>query len=302
MTSIDAKTFLSTLFPPALLAPDEVVVVGHEAEFTSRDTGEAVQYFKHFDAAGRRSFGGGKPWCFCVSTVHAPPPGEKLRRRRRDLSRAWVLVLDDIGTKAAEPPVAPSYALETSAGNYQWGYLLDPLPVNEGSAGPALFDGCLKALADAGFNDPGCRGAARMVKLPGAVHRTGFEARVTYWDDCAWTLEGLMAEMGVKPARVGRQGAVKPGQYSVLDEVPDPLLAWLRDQGRLLGGYTADWVHIECPWRDTHTDGAQGASSTSYSPDGYGREGRQFKCMHGHCSHRAMGDFLQWAHSMGYRQ
>ena len=33
-------------------------------------------------------------------------------------------MLDDIGTKCKEPPVEPSWKLESSRGNEQWGYIL----------------------------------------------------------------------------------------------------------------------------------------------------------------------------------
>ena len=33
-----------------------------------------------------------------------------------------VLVLDDVGTKSKEPPLAPTWKMETSEGSFQWGY------------------------------------------------------------------------------------------------------------------------------------------------------------------------------------
>jgi hypothetical protein len=59
-------------------------------------------------------------------------------------------------------------------------------------------------------------------------------------------------------------------------------------------GHNDQWVHVECPWRDQHTDGAQGASSTSYSPMDYGRAGAGFKCLHGHCADRDVADFMTY--------
>jgi hypothetical protein len=39
-----------------------------------------------------------------------------------------VMVLDDIGTKSKVPPLAPTWIMETSPGNYQWGYVLSEQP------------------------------------------------------------------------------------------------------------------------------------------------------------------------------
>ena len=36
-----------------------------------------------------------------------------------------VMVLDDIGTKSKTPPIEPTWKMETSPGNYQWGYAFD---------------------------------------------------------------------------------------------------------------------------------------------------------------------------------
>ncbi|MEY3782631.1 MAG: hypothetical protein RIS97_809, partial [Pseudomonadota bacterium] len=34
-----------------------------------------------------------------------------------------VMVLDDVGTKSDVPPLAPTWKMETSPGNFQWGYV-----------------------------------------------------------------------------------------------------------------------------------------------------------------------------------
>lgn len=298
MDHITPKQFLNSVFPPGELQPDERVCVGHSATHFNKATGVRKDYFKHYDAAQKRSFPKGLAWYYCVSTVH-PVPGEPLRRRLCDLAWAWVLVADDIGTKATELPVAPTYILETSAGNYQWGYALHPVDVSD-PHGAAHYDACLRALAEAGYSDPGVRGASRMMRLPGSLHRTGFVARVVHWaPHLHWDLGDLMTALGVTPMPA-RVTAARPGKYDVLADVPDPLLDWLRREGWLLGGTSGDWVHMECPWRSFHTDGAQGSTSTSYSPEDFGRGGRQFKCMHGHCAGRGIAELLTWAHSRGY--
>jgi hypothetical protein len=204
-----------------------------------------------------------------------------------------VLVLDDIGTKADEPPVPPSYVIETSAENYQWGYLIEPYDVSS-PAGQAYYDSCLYSLGEAGLSDPGMRSASRLARLPGSLHRTGFVAKIWDWHPSrVWDLVELMALMDIPLKEPRKVRALKPGKHVTLDTVDDPVYLWLAAQGLVLG-HNDSWIHIECPWRASHTDGAQGSSSTAYSPMDYGREGVGFKCLHGHCVNNDAADFMTW--------
>ena len=180
-----------------------------------------------------------------------------------DLSRTWVLPCDDIGTKAMDPPVAPSYILETSPQNFQWGYFIDPDDAADG-----MVDSCLVGLAQAGYNDPGCRGAHRVVKLPEAVHRSGFVTVCHHWEpERSWPLAELMDLMEVKPARKALN---------------------VNDRG---------YVEIECPWGESHSDGR--LDGAGYSPLDYVTAGRTFSCFHAGCASRSWVEFLRWVSSEG---
>lgn len=65
----------------------------------------------------------------------SPHTGEPMLRNTRDAFKFMpVVVLDDIGTKVPESniPLEPSYIIESSEGNYQYGYLLaEPIEVYE---------------------------------------------------------------------------------------------------------------------------------------------------------------------------
>ena len=58
---------------------------------------------------------------YCVSSV---VPGRRLSRKTA--RRLFALPIDDVGTKGTPPSLPPSYAIETSPGNWQYGYLLSP--------------------------------------------------------------------------------------------------------------------------------------------------------------------------------
>lgn len=299
MHAITATEFIETIFPPGELDGAKVVLC-HPDSFTGTD-GQPVQFFRNYAADEgrnrilRRVDRRDRDWYYCVSSVWPRPDGG-IRRTKADLADAWVLVLDDIGTKAVAPPVAPSYILETSAGNHQYGYLLEPLPVGAAGAGGRYYDACLLGLARAGFNDPGCRSASRVMRLPGSLHSTGWVSVVRAWSPGrVWALEALMGEMGVEPAanllKSTHARVMLPGGGTPLAQSCDPIYHALVAQEAVLG-HGREWVYVVCPWRATHTDGAQGATSTAYSPEDYGFSGRGFKCLHGHCTGRTLTDFM----------
>lgn len=300
MDGITADEFLSTVFPPDLLLPDERVVVAHPASFVSRETGETVDYFRQLNyRAGVLTPGLG--WYFCVSTVRAQR-SRQVKKRLEDARTAFVLVVDDVGTKSKQPPGAlASYTLETSAGNFQYGYLIEPWDVSQPETAH-FYDMCLVSLAAAGFNDPGFRSATRLARLPGSVHKSGFVARLETWGpDRVYTLPELMALFDV-PMVAGRPRRAReraPGVLTSLIDVTDPLFHWLNVSGRLKS-HNEDFVFMDCPWRAGHTDGKQGPTATGFSPRGYGRYWeRGFKCLHGHCAGYGVREFEEWARGLG---
>lgn len=300
---IDVEQFLTTIFPPDELSEDEIPLLAHPESFVK--DGETIHYYNQMVATPnhiRQVAEQDNGWLYCVSTVVRPARGEKARRRLQDLRNAWVIVLDDIGTKSAIPPVEPSFIVETSEGNFQYGYLLEPVPVHKPERA-AYFDACLMGLAAAGFNDPGCRTPSRVMKLPGAVHKSGFVTRVVRWEPgLVWELEDLMHKMGVEPGAL----RVRPVRRDVdtgvgLVDVDDTVLDYLAERGLITGHNNDEWCHIHCPWEDEHSSGdpEQPGSSTSYSPLDYGMYGRQFRCLHGHCEGRGVRELLEWAKSEG---
>jgi len=75
-----------------------------------------------------------------------------------------VMVLDDVGTKAAVPPLEPTWKMETSEGSFQWGYVFNEQPTK------ADFSAAIIAIAEAGYTDKGAINAVRNFRLPGSVN------------------------------------------------------------------------------------------------------------------------------------
>ena len=68
---------------------------------------------------------------------------------RKNCEYVVVLMLDDIGTKSKTPPLEPTWKMETSPGNFQWGYAFSEQPTK------GAFSAAVRAIAEAGYTDPG---------------------------------------------------------------------------------------------------------------------------------------------------
>lgn len=107
-------------------------------------------------------------WYFTLST-YKPKDGD-YRRRKDQFCRAFGVMLDDIGTKAAPrerlDACPPSYLIETSAGNHQAGYLFDQ-PCEDLARVEALQE----SLVNAGLCDAGAKGpSARVGRMPVGIN------------------------------------------------------------------------------------------------------------------------------------
>lgn len=291
---VSISDFLQEAFAPNTLPDDERICIGVGEGGTKSVSGTATNIAKLVP--------GETELYVCLSTVALPATlSAPLRRRAEDVRYAYMLVFDDIGTKSTAPPVAPSYKLQTSikAGkpNFQWGYFLTAFDVSS-REGRAYFDGCLVAAAGAGWNDPGLRSASRIVRIPGALHKSGFVATITDWHpQRVWDLPELMAQLGLDPEAVALPPAVShEGAVFDLTQIEDPILDWLRAENLYLAPAGNGFLDIVCPWADSHTDARVEAG---YSPLNYGVAGRQFKCLHGHCQDKHTPAFLAWVESMG---
>ena len=119
-------------------------------------------------------------------------------------------MLDDVGRKVASArlTLAPSWRLETSAGNCQAGYLLrEPLTDS------VIADRLMSAIIEAELCDPGATGpTTRLARLPVAVngkYNPPHRCRLTVWSpDLRYSIEelyvGFELDMASQPAGPGR--------------------------------------------------------------------------------------------------
>lgn len=198
------------------------------------------------------------------------------------------MMLDDIGTKATTPPLEPTWIMETSEGSYQWGYAFSEQPTK------GEFTAAMRAIADAGYTDPGATNAVRNFRIPGSINlkpgRNEFAARlVEFHPDREFTLSEICNALGVVPRDAD---TAAPVAFKLRDTGTDSVLEWLNGAGLVLSSENAEgWLGVVCPNHVEHTDGQIEAR---YMP-----LNRAFCCYHAHCEHLDSRTFLNWVHENG---
>jgi hypothetical protein len=202
-----------------------------------------------------------------------------------------VMVLDDVGDpeKAPNTPtVPPTWIIETSEGSYQWGYTFSEQPTK------GEYAAAIRAVADAGYTDPGACNPVRNFRLPGSINlkpnKNRFAARlVEFHPEREYTLAELCAGLGVTPAPADSL-TLRPIRLS--DDGADDVMAWLSGQGLLLSRPNPQgWAGVICPNSGEHTDG---------NPEGrYNPAMRAYCCLHSHCLEFDSHTFLDWVAEQG---
>lgn len=241
---------------------------------------------------------------FTISTFKALEENGRIKavRRKSHFLLGHCVVVDDVGTKvtrdAATKLPAPSWRLETSPGNEQWGYILDR-PCDDG----ALFSGTLALMVAKGLSvdgtDPGMKGVTRYVRLPVGVNRKtkygtlGITCRMQEWaPERHYSIAALLEGFGATEddARALAEGVGGAGRVAAPED--DFRLKALDRAGlyrRPIAGKLG-WHEVECPWLSNHSDGDDSGTAVFVKEDGsYG-----FKCHHGGCDGKHFDDVDTW--------
>jgi Family of unknown function (DUF5906) len=245
---------------------------------------------------------------FCVSLMDTPGV-----RRKANFVALHVLALDDVGPKI-DPDKAlkllgtPTYQLETSPGNQQWGYVLDP-PITGLARAEALINNTIKALVG-NAPDPGMAGVTRLMRLPigsNTKYTPAFKCRMVRTNGATRDPADLERDIPVAvqsqiqpapdPEPFDPFDAAAPGPAPVPGPAPgpgpnrrpvEPTLRAMRKLGMVLGNERkasqgTGW-DVRCPWVHEHTPSTAVDTGTMYF------RGGGFRCWHGHCQDRKPED------------
>lgn len=234
---------------------------------------------------------------FTVSLFNPERDAQFPRRRKELFLSTHVIVIDDIGTKipffsanVVHGIPRPSYRLETSPGNEQWGYLLDQ-PERSQEVVDALQSAVVERLCDG--RDPGQKGTTRYVRLPvGANRKAKYSVdghtphhRLLEWHpERRFSMAGLRAFFGVTTGTAIPQA--EHGELIDVDPATHPVLSRLNVKRRLGQGR----YDVTCPWIADHSEQADSGSAVMVREDG----SVGYQCHHGHCEARTGNDLVNW--------
>lgn len=316
--SIKIKLFINQIFQH--LTPEEHIIFWASAKSSP---GFPISSDKFFTKVLRENTQ--KACYFSTSTVTEDDNG-KLYNRQKLFSRMFCIILDDIGNGSGSkckindlPEMLRSeysWRIETSPGNFQYGFLLDE-PIDNLNAAKEF----VKIIYGAGPWDTGGAMPNKLVRLPCGVnlkkkytthdelwmlsrdetpdsHNTfnvfspdellsAVNAGVTWAD----ILAGIASKIDPRRTRgttAWREGVYRTNLHGIVDDV----LEWLNEE-ELIINENNEWIDIKCPWADEHTDGA---NTAGYKPLGHGDmpDRRLFHCFHSHCNSNRTSEFLAW--------
>ena len=264
---------------------------------------------------------GGKGRAMYFNIASTYPDENGVLRHKRDLFAALhVLVLDDIGTKipmdVVPKELEPTYIIESSEGNFQYGYVLDT-PITDIDHASSL----VQVLALADLTDKGGVMATKIVRLPDGINgkddetKRNFKVKLTKEDGPVWTPEAfldclnfevdgnkitwasiLTDEFSPVAKKHGTEFMPLQPIAQTADGIVDPVLEWMYKNNIVLSDSGGDWVELECPWAHEHSKGGQ--QTAGYSPVGRGdakyRNRRTFHCFHESCKTHKTPDFLSY--------
>ena len=246
-------------------------------------------------------------WYFTLSTYR--PYNSQYRRRKAQFVRAFGVYLDDVGTKAAPrerlDACPPSYLIETSAGNFQAGYLFDE-PCTELARVEALQD----ALVRAGLCDPGAKGpSARLGRLPRAVngkYDPPARCRLVEWcPERRYRLDDIVSRLELEtiPPAGARRRPIPADKAAALDRsseegiylpraAENAVLAALRQRGLYKAPLGSGKHDVTCPWVHEHTGGVDHGTAY-FEPSALSPVGG-FNCHHSHGADKRIGALLEY--------
>ena len=239
-------------------------------------------------------------WYFSLAIFE--PALDGYHRREKDCTAVIGVMLDDLGTKALPldrlNACPPSYVIETSAGNFQAGYLF-VTPETDLEAATDL----IQSLVDAGLCDSGAKSpATRYGRLPFAVNGKtdpAFGCKLTVWHpERRYTIAQIFEQLELEPPKQKGRPTRKTGGPQLEDGIYSPRLAEnvviseLKRRSLYKQPLGSGKHDITCPWLHEHTDQIDHGSAYFEPSESYPIGG--YKCQHSHGDQFKIGKLLSF--------
>jgi len=184
--------FISLVFHSELSADENILCwATNSVPAYPSDDAELLHSLKRVPVAKALYYG--------TSTCERDMQADKLFNRKALFKRLHVIVLDDIGTKVPvsklPEELKPTYIIESSEGNYQYGYVLEtPISVLEHA------EALIQLAYESGYTDAGGKMATKLVRLPGGENgkpgeKGRFHVKLISDDGPLWTPDRLLEVM-----------------------------------------------------------------------------------------------------------
>ena len=229
---------------------------------------------------------------YTLPSLYQPDDTGRYRAKKELAVSVHAVMVDDVGTKvSAEQFISclPSWAIETSPGNYQYGYIFTKPLTDFGVA-----DMLKENLIQAGLCDSGATGGtARWMRLPVAINgrpkygMPSHKCRLVQWNpELKYTVESLYLSFGL------HQNNTVLASIAERHILPaTPALPQLGDDAALviealkaIGLYKtalgSGKHEITCPWVEDHSDSVDNGTAYFEPNQKYPTGG--FKCHHSH--------------------
>ncbi len=231
---------------------------------------------------------------YALPSLYQPDDTGRYRAKKELAVSVHAVMVDDVGTKVSADHFAscpPSWAIETSPGNCQYGYILIE-PITELHVADKLKEKLIEAeLCDSGATG----GTARWMRLPVAINgRPKYgdpspKCRLVQWrPELKYTVDQLYSAFGllqeqVAPSNNSATKAVneQPGQTQLSDDAASVIEA-LQAKGLYKTALGSGKHDITCPWVHGHTDATDNGTAYFEPNQKYPTGG--FKCHHSHGS------------------
>jgi hypothetical protein len=229
---------------------------------------------------------------FTLPSLYRPNENGAYRAQSKLAVSVHAVMVDDVGTKVSADRFAncpPSWAIESSPGNFQYGFILaTPITNLE------VADRLKEKLIEAGLCDSGATGGtARWMRLPVGINgkpkygNPAYRCRLTQWrPTLKYSIEDLYLNLGMQcgrttddPAAITASATAGAGNLHRSSDATAMIEA-LKAKDLYKSDLGSGKYDVTCPWVSDHTDAVDnGAAYFEPSPS---YPGGGFKCHHSH--------------------